>query len=833
MIGFNSISDTYEVLEEIGCGGGGTVYRAYHKRLQKDVVIKKMHDEVKDIINSRAEADILKHLRHSYLPQVFDFLEIGNNVFTVMDFIPGKSFEQHLKEGTKFTQKQVIKWARQLTEALNYLHNQTPPIIHSDIKPANIMLTPKGDICLIDFNISSVFENKDRNPVGFSEGYSAPEQYPESMRGKRASGKTVQKAVATEKPFQKVKSKNHILGMDRTEPAAHQPLTGQEKTEAFLRDSGAVVDQTEYYDRMIKSSPDNTELFGRDTSDETDRTEMFYRDASDELDRTEIFHRIASENSDTTELFRRAAPENSDMTELFRRDTTKEADPTGSKSDNSDYPGNSEPANRNKPQVDERSDIYSLGATLYHLLTGVRPASSLQGVASINSLGVKLSDGLQYVIEKAMQPKPEKRFDSAAKLLKTLNQLNKLDKRYKRFMLGQEITAIIMLLLFAATTLSIYYGLKTMEVEKQEQYDSAIEELTQYRDETAYTDFDQLYVEAVNLYPDKLDAYYQRALCLYEQELYLEDIDYIENELLNSVMITESDQMAGDIYFILANCYFELEEYEKAAHNYKTAIYYHAGNSEYYRDYAIALARLGQTEEASGVLNDALSLGLTEDDIYLVKGEIDLSNASYETAADHFLNCIRITDSEYKKNRAYVMCSKTYEQGNEVIEGAYEKNIALLEEAVIKLPMDMTMAVNARLAETYVEYGTLKKDNSYYLKAIDLFVNAVTMGWDNYNTHNSLSLLYRMIGEYEKAFKELDFMLSEYGEHYNTYKRLAYLETDIQGNKINDDRDYTKFKEYYDKASDLYQEELKDNKNDTEMDFLDTIYQELVEGNWF
>ena len=178
---FNKLEDTYEILEELGSGGGGTIFKAYHKRLQKYVVIKKMHDEVKDLLDKRMETDILKNLRHSYLPQVLDFLEIENSVYTVMDFIPGKSFYQLLQEKRKFTQKEIVKWARQLAEALTYLHEQTTPIIHGDIKPANIMLTPKEDICLIDFNISSFFEGNGVVAVGYSDGYSPIEQYPKAV----------------------------------------------------------------------------------------------------------------------------------------------------------------------------------------------------------------------------------------------------------------------------------------------------------------------------------------------------------------------------------------------------------------------------------------------------------------------------------------------------------------------------------------------------------------------------------------------------------------------------------------------------------------------------
>ena len=66
----------YTLMEEIGSGGGGIIYKAYHENLKKYVVVKQIKDIAKDVLNSRGEADILKNLRNTYLPQVYDFLEI-------------------------------------------------------------------------------------------------------------------------------------------------------------------------------------------------------------------------------------------------------------------------------------------------------------------------------------------------------------------------------------------------------------------------------------------------------------------------------------------------------------------------------------------------------------------------------------------------------------------------------------------------------------------------------------------------------------------------------------------------------------------------------------
>lgn len=175
------IASTYEVLEHIGSGGGGNVYLAEHLRLNKKVVLKA--DKRKLTTRPellRREVDVLKNLSHPYIPKVYDFFTEDDVVYTVMDYVEGESLDKPLKRGEKFSQPQVIKWAKQILEALRYLHSPThgePPrgFVHSDIKPANIMLTPFNDICLIDFNISLALGEE--NFVGYSAGYASPEHY--------------------------------------------------------------------------------------------------------------------------------------------------------------------------------------------------------------------------------------------------------------------------------------------------------------------------------------------------------------------------------------------------------------------------------------------------------------------------------------------------------------------------------------------------------------------------------------------------------------------------------------------------------------------------------
>lgn len=166
---------TYRILREIGQGGVSQVYLAYHLRLQKYVVIKRIRSDFTGTIATRTEVDILKNLHHPNLPQVYDFLQLGSEVYTVMDYIEGQSLEELVSRHLVWPEKTLVRWLRQLLDVLEYLHTRRIPIIHSDIKPGNIILRPDGSLCLIDFNISLDGMGAGKI-IGFSDFYAAPEQ---------------------------------------------------------------------------------------------------------------------------------------------------------------------------------------------------------------------------------------------------------------------------------------------------------------------------------------------------------------------------------------------------------------------------------------------------------------------------------------------------------------------------------------------------------------------------------------------------------------------------------------------------------------------------------
>lgn len=179
------IDGKYEVLREIGRGGMSVVYLAMDTHLNKQWAVKEIrkkgsgkNDEV--VVNSLlAEANMMKRLDHPSLPRIVDIIDNGVTIYVVMDYIEGESLDKILNEYGAQSEERVIGWAKQLCDALGYLHSQKPPIIYRDMKPANVMLKPEGNIKIIDFGIAREYKEQnlaDTTVLG-TKGYAPPEQY--------------------------------------------------------------------------------------------------------------------------------------------------------------------------------------------------------------------------------------------------------------------------------------------------------------------------------------------------------------------------------------------------------------------------------------------------------------------------------------------------------------------------------------------------------------------------------------------------------------------------------------------------------------------------------
>ncbi len=158
------LQSRYRIEELIAEGGMGAVYRATDTRLKSTVALKECRIPIgtnsqalreKLIRQFEREAQLLASLRHHALPKVSDHFTENNGQFLVMEYIGGDDLMEMIeKRGSAFPVDEVLEWADQLLDALEYLHDQQPPIFHRDIKPQNIKLTEQGRIVLLDFGLA-------------------------------------------------------------------------------------------------------------------------------------------------------------------------------------------------------------------------------------------------------------------------------------------------------------------------------------------------------------------------------------------------------------------------------------------------------------------------------------------------------------------------------------------------------------------------------------------------------------------------------------------------------------------------------------------------------
>ncbi len=177
------LNNRYRVAKLVGQGGFGAVYRAWDTSLSQPVALKENNDGgLESQRQFEREAKLLAGLRHPNLPRVIDhFIVPGQGQYLIMDYVEGKSLAALLAErGRPLDEAEVLPWIRQVADALEYLHTSTPPIIHRDIKPDNIIITDKGRAMLVDFGISKIYEANKGTTIGakaVTPGFSPPEQY--------------------------------------------------------------------------------------------------------------------------------------------------------------------------------------------------------------------------------------------------------------------------------------------------------------------------------------------------------------------------------------------------------------------------------------------------------------------------------------------------------------------------------------------------------------------------------------------------------------------------------------------------------------------------------
>ncbi len=175
------LKNRYRIDAVIARGGMGAIYRGTDESLGIQVAVKENLTFSEDAARQfRKEASILAGLRHPHLPRVTDhFIITDGGQYLVMDFIEGEDLRQRISRLGSLPEEEAILIGVAIADALAYLHSRQPVILHRDIKPGNIKITPAGELYLVDFGLAKISQS-DQTTTGaqaLTPGYAPPEQY--------------------------------------------------------------------------------------------------------------------------------------------------------------------------------------------------------------------------------------------------------------------------------------------------------------------------------------------------------------------------------------------------------------------------------------------------------------------------------------------------------------------------------------------------------------------------------------------------------------------------------------------------------------------------------
>lgn len=616
MLEIGSLLDgKYKILNKIGQGGMSVVYLAMNEKANKQWAIKEMRKEKNknyEIMKRSliTETNLLKELKHPYLPSIADIIENDDTIIIVMDYVEGRPLSDILSEEGVIEEDKVADYAIQLCDVLDYLHSQNPPIIYRDLKPANIMLRPDGKITLIDFGTARKYNYdsvSDTTCLG-TIGYAAPEQF---------AGETLR-------------------------------------------------------------------------------------------------------------------------------------------------------------QTDARTDIYNLGATMYHLLTGVNPSEPPYELYPIRRWDESLSNGLEKIILRATRKDPDKRFNDCKEMSYALQHFRDLDDSYIATQKKKiYLFAVSLILSFTFFSMAIVVnGMEKREISKV--YNNYLSEValkiaSAGSENVVDSDILKLFRDAINISPNSTEAYI-RMLDYYC------DLGQTRNGLMAiSAMIASGtgdlgnndDLMMrmGQIYFLGNSKDTEFDiDYGTAARYFDKVNIKKYPQAKYYSSLARSLSEIG-----------------TDWNI-IVK---DMKNV------DEYLNT---EVNEEEKAELYITLSKIYRANafaiQKVGEKPFDKAMELLNKAgeILNssyIDKDLKEKYLPELyfgfADAYYRRANIEPDEkesrndlyeavSYYERYLIFATPEQTVLFKN-----RVGDIYRVLGEYKRAAKEYEDIIEKYPEDATAYISLATM----------------------------------------------------------
>lgn len=448
-------------------------------------------------------------------------------------------------------------------------------------------------------------------------------------------------------------------------------------------------------------------------------------------------------------------------------------------------------------QTDARTDIYSLGVTLYHLATGKGPNEPPYELRPIRELDPKLSTGLEYIIAKCTKSDPDFRYHSAHDLLQDLMNIHKFNKEYKRRRLIQKGTILSLVVLFLAFSYLTWAGFNQVDQEKLDEYFALIGSGTELLEEKQYSEALATFGQAIAKMPLKIEGYKDTAFAYLTKGDYDECISYITSVVFPDVKNAIYD---ADTHYVLGTAYFEKQDYHNATDSFTKAAELNLSSVVYRRDLAVSMARSGNLIEAMDQLNELRNKGSDEDVTWYVSGELSRAQKNIPEAETNFTKSLNLTQSEELKRKTFISLAENFKDARSSTgNSSIQKEIDILERAKSDLKVKNDIVITEMLGAAYYDQAlnTPNNKNEFFNKALLNFNLLLTQGYSRPYIYRNIAIIYRQMSDYSGAEKSLLQMKQLYPEDYTCYMQLAFLYAEIENGKPNEHRTYQRTNDNY------------------------------------
>lgn len=488
--------------------------------------------------------------------------------------------------------------------------------------------------------------------------------------------------------------------------------------------------------------------------------------------------------------------------------------------------GYAAPEQFGKAQTDARTDIYSLGVTMYHLLTGKSPYEPPYQFVLVRQLVPELSHGIEYILNKCVQSEPADRYQTVDELVDDLDHIYRFDRAWQKYQNAKRIRVAVVAVMLAASVGLMVGGQVVMGQEKEAAYSSLLAQAS----ELYTTDYDGMVAlldEARTLYPERMDADRQQTYALYLNGKWQDCIDFGSDALQN---YGEDIQ----IRLSMASAQFELGEYEDAAEGFAQGGELSVDNL---RDYAVCLGRLGEIDQAEQILDELIGQGAHPDVTQYVQGEVYFAQEDYLDAETAFLDALDQSETSALTRRCYVSlgdlyrdCAALMRVNASPIEYPATKSAELLSSAVVQEGLRYDSVLWEMLALAYFEaYHTdASVPQNYLTKAAECFNRVIELGVTKEYLYSNLYTIYYELKDYAKAEQALTAYEEMFPEDYMPHALRGMMLITIENAKPQSSRNYRPALAEYETAGSM----IRSSDETTYYQQLGSLIENLRRNGW-